>query len=152
MHQYPGKQLIIIAGVGGDLTIQFVKDICQKHPNSEIDFLLCPVRQLYDLRQTLIEMKMTLKSEFLVKENHHFYEILLVSRANDSAAPNKSHTVNKSVSPTGDLLWQGKSQEEKQVAKEYLDKTLSHYQRMQQGLNSPEVDFIVQAYKKIIIN
>jgi len=143
LQLYSGKQLVIIAGVGGDLTIQFIQDIVQKHPNLEIDFLLCPVRRLYELRQVLIAMKMGLIAEALVKENNQFYEILLLASANNSDSPNKP------VSPTGNLLWQGGKQEAQQDAKEYLDKTLSHYKRMQQGLNRPEVDRIVQDYEKV---
>jgi len=149
LQQYSGKQLVIIAGVGGDLTIQFIQDIVQKHPNLEIDFLLCPVRRLYELRQALIAMKMGLIAEVLVKENNQFYEILLLASANNSVSSHNSKPLHKPISPTGDLLWQGETQEALQVAKEYLDKTLSHYKRMQQALNRPEVDRIVQDYEKI---
>ena len=149
LQQYSGKQLVIIAGVGGDLTIQFIQDIVQKHPNLEIDFLLCPVRRLYELRQALIAMNMGLIGEALVKENNQFYEILLLASANNSVSPSKP------VSPTGDLLWQGGKQEGRpeaqQDAKEYLAKTLRHYKRMQQGLNRSEVDRIVQDYEKVDI-
>lgn len=152
LQQYSGKQLVIIAGVGGDLTIQLIQDIVQKHPHLEIDFLLCPVRQLYELRQVLITMKMGLMSEVLVKENNHFYEILLLASTNNLSPSHKPDSQHKSVSPTGDILWRGETAEAQQVAKEYLNKTLRHYKRMQQGLNSPVVDRIVQDYEKIVIN
>jgi tRNA (adenine22-N1)-methyltransferase len=61
LQQYPGKHLIIIAGIGGDLMIECMKSIISKHPALEIDFLVCPVRHLHTLRQQLIELKMTLK-------------------------------------------------------------------------------------------
>ena len=40
------KQLVIIAGVGGDTCIEMVQSLLERHPNHCLDFMLCPVRQL----------------------------------------------------------------------------------------------------------
>ena len=93
MNLYQGKHLIIIAGVGGDLITQFIHDIHRKHPNVNIDFLLCPVNQQFSLRQTLITLNFSLQSEILVEENRRFYEIILVSSLADKEKP---------ISPVGD--------------------------------------------------
>ena len=147
LEDYHGKQLIIIAGVGGELATSMVRDICLKHPDVALDFLLCPVHQLYTLRQQLIKLKIGLKSEVLIKENKRFYEILLLSRASEPEPELKT----KEVSPTGKAIWQGNSVEEKKIAQDYLQVTLSHYQRMQLGSDNPALVEAFNAYQGISI-
>jgi len=148
LQQYPGKHLIIIAGIGGDLMIQCIRRIISKHPALEIDFILCPVRHLHTLRQQLIELNMPLKKEVLVKENKIFYEILLLTTAFLTA---NQTTPLKSVSPVGEAIWQGQTDIEKNEAQEYLDIKIQHYLKMQRGLDNPEVNKIIQAYQNITI-
>lgn len=158
LNEYSGKQLVIIAGVGGDLMAQLVNDITLAHPHIEFDFLLCPVHHLYTLRQQLIELNMMLKEEVLVKENKRIYEILLLS--SPPAKIKNSHNEGKEnpLSPIGSAIWQAKAIEkqqrltELQVAKEYLTKTINHYQRMQYGNKDPEIKNILQAYLNVRIN
>ena len=68
LTQYQGKHLVIIAGVGGDLMMQFIEAIYQQHKNFNIDFLLCPVHHQFSLRQKLIELDFGLKNEVLLKD------------------------------------------------------------------------------------
>lgn len=127
LSQYPGKQLVIIAGVGGDLTREFVVAICNAFPQQDIDFLLCPVHHQYTLRSQLIKLKMKLKQECLIEENKRFYEIMLVST-------NNQHDTNKELEDihlTGQAIWQSQNQLQHKVVQNYLTKTLKHYQRMQ---------------------
>ena len=146
LQQYPGRHLIIIAGIGGDLMIQCMRNILNQHPALEIDFLLCPVRHLHTLRQQLIELEMTLEKEVLIKENKIFYEILLLSKTSFTA--NQTSPL-KPVSPIGEAIWQGETAQEKIEAQEYLDIKINHYQRMQQGLNSSDLTNIIKAYQAI---
>jgi len=165
LAQYKGKQLIIIAGVGGDLMMQFIEAIVQQHRstnsgvNLDIDFLLCPVHHQYALRQQLIALDFSLQDEMLVAENRRFYEILHVSSKQDSARP---------VSLVGDKIWQeisagaGQKQSSKQaeIAASYLSKIIKHYQRIQQGIKQNErnhsdkksvndVQHIIDAYQTV---
>lgn len=145
LHQNTGKHLIIIAGIGGDLMIECVQRIIAKNPTLTIDFILCPVRQLYTLRQQLIELKAELKNEVLVKENKIFYEILLLSVSPDT-------TNNRTaVSPIGDLIWQSQTNEEKEIAKEYLQLNIMHYQKMQRGGINADAVKILAAYQAVSI-
>jgi tRNA (adenine22-N1)-methyltransferase len=146
LQHHPGKHLIIIAGIGGDLMIGCMKNIMSKHPDVEIDFIICPVRHLYTLRQQLIELKMTLKKEVLVKENKKIYEILLLSNA---SLPAGQLTPLKPVSPIGESIWQGNTAEEKNDAQEYLAIKIKHYQRMQPCLDNPDINKIIEAYQNI---
>jgi tRNA (adenine22-N1)-methyltransferase len=148
LQQYSGKHLIIIAGIGGDLMIECMKSIISKHPALEIDFLVCPVRHLHTLRQQLIELKMTLKKEVLIKDNNIFYEIMLLSNA---PLPTNKRIPLKQVSPVGEAIWQGETAEERRIAEEYLKIKIQHYQRMQPWLDDPEVEKIIKAYQDITI-
>jgi tRNA (adenine22-N1)-methyltransferase len=144
LGQYSGKQLIIIAGVGGTLMTRFIQAIHQRNPTANIDFLLCPVHQEYGLRQQLIALGFSLKQENLVKDNQRFYEILLVSTGQEQTG------VCRNISPIGDVIWQVGTPEQERVAKGYLNKTLKHYQNMQWG-NSEDVQHVIDAYRAVVI-
>ncbi|MDO6718958.1 tRNA (adenine(22)-N(1))-methyltransferase TrmK [Psychrosphaera sp. 1_MG-2023] len=138
---FNGQQLVIIAGVGGDLMIEFIEALHKKqqeHKNLKLDFLLCPVHHQFSLRQKLIELGFSLNDEVLVEDNKRFYEILHVSLASD---------IQHDISPVGDSIWQGESAEQEKVAQRYLHKTLSHYQRIQKGNNKAQ--HIIDAYNQI---
>jgi tRNA (adenine22-N1)-methyltransferase len=144
IEQDEGKNLVIIAGVGGDLTTQFVNAIHQNHSTKNIDFLLCPVHHQFTLRQQLIQLDFSLKNEVLVEESQRFYEILLVS-----SPANKDDKKSK-ISPVGDLIWQTNTAEQSEVTVNYLNKTLNHFQRMQRS-NNADIQHIIDAYRSVTI-
>ncbi len=124
LNKYEGKQLVILAGVGGDLMIAMLNRILSRHPQQPMDFLLCPVHHQYALRQALRGHNMHLNNEQLLADNGRYYEVLLVS---PTAA---GQTPLRKVSPVGDGMWQVKTAAQAEVARGYLTKTLSHYRRM----------------------
>ncbi len=138
LQHYSGTQLVIIAGIGGDFTRRMLSAICQANPALDCDFLLCPVHQQYDLRQQLMAMNFGLKSELLLEENRRCYELLLVSTRGDSRHP---------VSATGQQIWQADNAAQLKTVQRYHHKTLSHYQRMQQG--GAKVQHIMDAYRAV---
>lgn len=140
LEKYQGNHLVIIAGVGGDLMIQFIEAIYQNHQNLAIDFLLCPVHHQFALRHKLIELDFSLKQEVLVEDNKRFYEILLVSSA---------HNEHKPITAIGDQIWHSQSPQQAKVVESYLHKTLNHYQRIQQG-DASKVEHIIDAYSAVI--
>ncbi|KZN44959.1 tRNA (adenine(22)-N(1))-methyltransferase [Pseudoalteromonas luteoviolacea] len=138
LSQYSGKHLVIIAGVGGDLCSAFVQNIMRQNPNLSIDFILCPVHHLYTLRQTLQSLELTLKNELLVNEKKRSYELIHVS----------TNKINSgSVHAVGERIWRYKDKQEYEIARHYLNKTISHYQRINQG--SDDVSDIISAYKSV---
>lgn len=141
LHTYSGKHLVIIAGIGGDLMTELVSAIYRKNSLADIDFLLCPVHHQFTLRQQLIQLDFSLKAETLIVENQRFYEIVLVSAANNPHAK---------IHPTGHLIWQSDSPEQAEITASYLKKTLAHYQRMQLNRQS-DVQHILDAYGAIRI-
>lgn len=137
-----GKQLVIIAGVGGDLMTDFIEAICKRHPTLAIDFLLCPVHHNFTLRQQLIKHGFDLQREVLIEENQRFYEILLVTRNPHRKA------LCCPVNPVGDQLWHCADTEQITIAHQYLQKTIAHYQRMQLRPNV-DVQHIIDAYNAV---
>ena len=111
------KHLMIIAGVGGDQTIAMVNAIRTKHPQHQIDFLLCPVRHQYKLRSELIDLEYGLIDEQLILENKRFYELIHVSQQ-----------ARSKLSPVGSVIWQ----QPNELSGAYLTQTINHYQRLSQ--------------------
>lgn len=116
------KQLIIIAGVGGELLVELVRAIVVKHPGRRLEFILCPVHHNYYVRRSLAQLGLILQAEMLLEENQRFYEILHVINDRNDDGP--------SISPTGSLMWEDLRGEELALAKRYLQKVINHYQRI----------------------
>ena len=147
IEQYEGQNLVIIAGVGGDLITQFVHAIHQSHTATNIDFLLCPVHHQFALRQQLIQLDFSLKNEVLVEENKRFYEVILVSSPTNS---NNTDNKQSKISPVGELIWQANTAEQSKITVDYLNKTLDHFQRKQWAQNA-DIQHIIDAYRSVNI-
>lgn len=130
------KQLIIIAGVGGDLLVDLVNSIIEKHSEHDLEFLLCPVHHHYKVRTSLNELGFGLIDETLIRENNRFYEILHVSK-----------TANKAIHPVGSSMWDFTRRDDS----DYLKKTIKHYQRMAQKPDKETLNIIAQ-YQDLIVN
>ncbi|MCL1125027.1 tRNA (adenine(22)-N(1))-methyltransferase [Shewanella surugensis] len=112
------SQLIIIAGVGGDLTIQIMDTILKAHPDHPLEFILCPVHHHYKVRQMLIQHKLGLIKETLIQDNQRFYEIIHVTTQHQ-----------KPLSSVGSSMWDLSLK----AHQDYLAKTLKHYQNIARG-------------------
>ncbi|EKO3516825.1 tRNA (adenine(22)-N(1))-methyltransferase TrmK [Vibrio fluvialis] len=140
LAQHEGKHLVIIAGVGGDLMSELVKAIIHAHPNTTIEFLLCPVHHTYTLRSLLQELGAQCISETLLEENRRYYEMLhVVTRS-------QTHQ-HRTLSKVGEQIWQ-QSDQQRELAKRYHAKLLAHYARMQQS-TPDKVAPILTAYQAI---
>jgi len=126
----PDSQLIIIAGIGGDLLITLTTAIINNNPDKNLEFLLCPVYHQYKVRSALIELGLHLKAEHLLRDNKQFYEILHVTT--HSTLPAKAHTATNykppvAISPIGSSMWDFSQQHHR----DYYQSILDHYGRMQ---------------------
>ncbi|MDO6610929.1 tRNA (adenine(22)-N(1))-methyltransferase TrmK [Shewanella sp. 1_MG-2023] len=153
LDKYCGNHLIIIAGVGGDLISEFIQSIHHNYPKLNIDFLLCPVHHQFKLRQALISINCSLKNEALIQENQRFYEIIHAS--NQQQGVDREDKVQQSgqlqpVSAVGTQIWQANTTENINVSQQYLQKILSHYQRIQLDPNA-NVQHIIDAYQSVDI-
>ncbi len=148
LTEHPGKHLVIIAGVGGDLMIKFIEAIHQRHKDLPIDFILCPIYHQHAVRAKLNSLNFSLIDEVLVEENKQFYEILAVSSQDTSQNINGANA--REVPAVGEKIWQPlRSKLDKNLdnkldndevceaadsALRYLNQNLNHYQRIKQGL------------------
>ena len=158
------RHLIIIAGIGGDLMLEFITQLNQRFPDLALDFLLCPVHHQFALRKQLKEMEFRLRHEVVLEENNRFYEVLLVT--NDVKPKGTKHTkfMNsegefvttgsssqpKRIDVAGEALWFYKTENEKSILERYLTKTLTHYRRMQKG-NNEFANTAIAAYERVKI-
>ena len=126
------RQLVIIAGVGGEQTAKMVSQLVNKFPDLTLDFILCPVRQQYHVRRSLIELDYHLIDEVLIEENNRFYEIIYLSYQGANL-----------LTDVGSLLWRKQDLQ----ALNYLTRTIAHYQREANFKNddaSPQALFAYQ--------
>jgi tRNA (adenine22-N1)-methyltransferase len=147
------KQLVIIAGVGGELLISFIESIITNFqqnslvpPTSEIEFIVCPVHYNYPVRQTLIAHNFILLDECIVTENKRCYEIIHVKKQFGASA-DIDNTLNK-ISPTGDKMWDLSIKSHQQ----YLAKTIGHYKRMLLAAKDNEkqtINRIIEQYSSL---
>ncbi|WP_271271545.1 tRNA (adenine(22)-N(1))-methyltransferase [Aliamphritea hakodatensis] len=136
LSRYAGAgepQLVMIAGVGGDLLVDLVTAICQAHPEVPVEFLLCPVYHNYKVRRALADLSLGLISETLVEDKQRFYEILHVASAGGDP-----------VSPVGERMWDFTDT----VHRAYLQQTLNHYRRMASNPHQ-DVSAELQAYQRL---
>ena len=149
--QHEGKHLIIIAGVGGDLTQHFIESIHAQYPTLALDFLICPVHQQFELRQQLQQLNFQMKDECLIEENRRFYEIMLLSNQphrRQRQQQQQQQQPSQTVHPVGEKIWQVDTELQLKTALDYRSKTLQHYQRLQLGKQS-QVEHIIEAYQAI---
>jgi tRNA (adenine22-N1)-methyltransferase len=147
------KQLVIIAGVGGELIIQFIESLINTFremslikPTIEVEFILCPVHYNYQVRQTLINNNCTLLGEYIVTENKRFYEVIHVKKQFPVLA-NTPDSFNE-ISSTGNTMWDLSLKSHQK----YLTETISHYQRMLLSAKSNEqiaINHIIKQYSAI---
>jgi len=132
IDRYPqaDKHLIIIAGVGGELTLAMVSALVEKFSGYHLEFLLCPVRHQYKLRQGLSALGLALLAEALHKEQKWYYEIIHLAVPKACLLIGEQGVSTFPVVATGSQLWQQPSE----IHQSYLAQTLAHYQRSLRSL------------------
>lgn len=128
------RNLVIIAGVGGDLAIELIKAIEAKH-DFAIEYLLCPVYHCFDVRSFLCDHKFKSIDEQIIKDKQRFYEVMLV-------ANKKSKYGENPVSKTGEKLWQQSGS----IPSQYLTKLIKHYEK--RTLNDEQAAQPLAQYRK----
>ncbi len=72
------RHLVVLAGVGGEVTIKIINTIECNHPDVQIDYIFCPNSKQSVLREYLATQNFSLFSERLVSENKRYYEIIYI--------------------------------------------------------------------------
>lgn len=74
------RHLVIIAGVGGECTVDIISAIEGNNPDVKIDYIFCPSTSQKELRKYLISQNFGMAFENIVCENKRYYEMLYVKR------------------------------------------------------------------------
>lgn len=95
------RHLVIIAGVGGDSTIDILNKIEANHPYTHIDYILCPSSKHKVLREYLFFNRFSLLSESLVADKKRYYEIIFTRGGGQGR---RANSVSQAV-PASCKLW-----------------------------------------------
>ncbi len=109
------RHLVIIAGVGGEQTINMMSAINKQNSLTNIDFILCPTTTQFDLREYLSGENFYVNYESLVTEKGRDYELLYVTI---------NSTSHKPITLTG-AMWQPQNP----CHQRYLNKLIRHYHK-----------------------
>lgn len=130
------SQLFIIAGVGGDKTVEFIDSLCAAMPGIPFDLLICSVQGNYPLRQALIRHGFSMRREEIVFENKRFYEAIYVTK---KAGP--------VITTTGSSMWDWLNPEHQ----DYWQKILGHY-RKKAAADPLKFRSIVDDYERLLVS
>ncbi|RDH85918.1 MAG: hypothetical protein DIZ80_00125 [endosymbiont of Galathealinum brachiosum] len=72
------RHLVILAGVGGETSVEIVTGIEQNHPDVQVDYIFCPSASHNALREYLAINDFGLMFETLTCEKQRYYEIMYV--------------------------------------------------------------------------
>ena len=135
------RHCIIISGVTTTGTLRIIQAMLNNHPNQSLDFILCPTRGQYDLRQYLIEKDFHLIEEAYIKENGRHYELLFVRSSH------KDRNEHRHITSIGEF-WQRGNEEHLS----YLKNRTHYYQ--QEVLDASKFDAIKanQLYSQMLQN
>ncbi len=87
------RHLLIIAGVGGECTVDIISAIEGNNPGVHIDYIFCPSTSQKELRKYLMAKNFGVAFESIVCENKRYYEMLYVkNRAAADELPCVSET------------------------------------------------------------
>lgn len=87
------RHLVIIAGVGGECTVDIISEIEVNNPDIQIDYIFCPSTSQKELRKYLISQNYGMAFEKIVCENKRYYEMLYIkSRVIADTLPSVSET------------------------------------------------------------
>ena len=128
------SQLFVIAGVGGDKTVEFIDSLCAALPGLPFDLLICSVQGNYPVRQALIRQGFSMRREEIVFENKRFYEAIYVTK---KAGP--------LITTTGRSMWNWLNPDHQS----YWQKILGHY-RKKAAADPIEFRSIVDDYERLL--
>lgn len=120
------RTLVILAGVGGQNTITMLSSILNRLSDGDVlEFILSPNAHVFELRQFLRLKGFELIKEEFVGENGFYHEHIWLGYTHPIAS-GELGVEYPEVSAVGESLWK----EMTDAKNAYLNKLVSHYQRM----------------------
>ncbi|PTY38743.1 hypothetical protein BGP77_11220 [Saccharospirillum sp. MSK14-1] len=128
-----GKHLLVLAGVGDEVTVRIVQQLHAQTTDAHIDWLISPANNLFQVRQFLQPILGVL-DEGVIAENGRLYEWLWVR----SGAP-------KTIANPA-LFWNPDDAEHRR----HLGKLLKHARQQQRQAHNPQADAAALAYAQLL--
>lgn len=133
-----GQHLLLLAGVGDEVTNTILADLTSKNPNANPDWLISPANNLYQVRGFLRAKGFGLLKEGVVFENHRGYEWLMVTKDRKRAP--------QSIPPTG-VFWDTNRAEHRA----HLLKLVKHgRQRLNNPTQAGEARAMLELYQRVL--
>ena len=134
-YDFQKKTLFILAGIGGELSIEILEQI-QKSSNhlNNATFLISAHENMVNLREYLSKSRLGLIKEKLVFDKGKFYEMLLVNSSSD-----------KTVSLCGKDMWHSPEN----FHLDYIDDRLTYFQLKNRYESSEKFSFIINELKSL---
>jgi len=142
LHCYPaeqislpttGKHLLVLAGVGDEVTLRIVQQLQAQTTDAQIDWLISPANNLFQVRQFL-QPNFGILDEGVVAENGRLYEWLWVR----SGAPKPI----ENPAP----FWKPDEADHRR----HLSKLLKHARQQQRQADNPQADAAALAYARLL--
>ncbi|MBV1920759.1 MAG: class I SAM-dependent methyltransferase, partial [Pseudomonadales bacterium] len=124
-------------GVGGSTVTTIMGAILKTYAGDSIDFLLCPANGVFEVREYLIEERVSLMDEWIVSEKGRQYEVIYIRVRKESDGYVKVPSVGN--------MWDINDKEHQA----YLKKIIAHYQRAALGDDAERSKIILEEYRGI---
>src|SRR5690606_1327721 len=137
-----GRQLIILAGVGGGTIVEILRRLLRAEvsgPLDPVEFMLSPSRNAFELRTFLREHNFELLQEEFVTEkgwHHEHLHLRLHAEDGDFEKPDQ----------VGIHLWQPLTNDKT----EYIKTRIDHYRRRTERGSQTNFEIAVNAYQKLL--
>jgi len=132
-----GRQLLILAGVGDELSLRIIDALSQQLPASQLDWLISPANNLFQVRQALQQRQFGLLDEGLVFDKGRGYEWLYVSQDRQRAGPDIDNPAT---------FWDPSDTEHRR----HLSKLLQHVRQQQRQPEQLHADAAANAYASLL--
>jgi len=132
------RHIVILAGITGTNVMRIMRQLIANHTEHHIDYIVCPTRGNYDVREFMRSHALTLIDEALVSENSRQYEVMYVSSL-------KELDKSRLISEVG-RMWDTRNPEHLR----YLRGTILHYQREAQVPGRDKALRALKTYQQVI--
>lgn len=127
-------KFIVVAGVGGPLVINIIKNLMNQITNKDV-FLLSPHTKIHEVRKFLIENSFELIKEHYCYENGKHYEMLKVRHG----------TKDSNISLIGHDIWK----ESNQYKQNYLSEMIKYYETKLKHNDAQDIKFLLSDLKAL---
>lgn len=132
-----GRQLLILTGVGDELSVRIIDALSDQLPAAQLDWLMSPANNLFQLRDALQQRHFGLIDEGLVFDNGRGYEWLYVTQDRQRATASIANPAP---------FWDAHNREHRR----HLEKLLRHANQQQRQADAINAQAAAKAYAALL--